>query len=177
MSGRTRSALAAAVAALSLAVAGQASAYELIARGKTGRSVAKKGTCKYGVFGPRGVLMVGISAPVVTGANTRRRVRGERTFVRYLVDVTNAAGSNETVLRSGWSPWFSVRQGQWASLPPSSFDMDWRAYYGADVLIQWWTSRRKLGFRWHRLEEFLYTDNYNRGPYGPFSSCYWVFPR
>jgi hypothetical protein len=162
---------------LALAAAPQASAYELTAVGKTGWSAAEKGTCKYGVFGPRGVLKVGVSAPVVTGANTRRRTRRERTIVRYRVDVTNASANNETVWSSGWSASFYVRQSEWLSLPPAFFDMNWQGYYGADVLIEWWTSRRKVGYRWHRLEEFLYTDNYNRGPWGPFPSCYrYVFP-
>lgn len=162
---------------LAIAVAPQASAYQLNARGLTGRSVAEKGTCRYGVFGPNGVLTVGVSPPAVTGANTRRYTRRERTYVRSRVDVTNAAGSYETVLSSGWSKWLYLRESQAASLPPTFFDMNWQGYYGADVLIEWWTSKRRVGFRWHRLEEFLYTDNYNRGPWGPFPSCYrYVFP-
>jgi hypothetical protein len=158
-------------ALLALAVASQASAYTLNAAGKTGRSAAKNGTCKYGVYGTQGILTVGISSPTLTGANTRRRTRRERTRVRYRVDVTNASANYETVLSSGWSGWFYVRQSRWASLPPSFFDMDWRGYYGADVLIEWWNSRRRVGFRWHRLEKFLYVDHYNRGPWGPFPNC------
>lgn len=156
---------------LALAVAPQAPAFELNRGGKTGRSAAEKATCKYGVFGPRGILNVGIVAPAVTGANTRARTRRERTYVRYRVDVTNAASNHETILSSRWSGWRFLRESQSASLPPMFFDMDWQGYYGADVLIEWWTSKRRIGFRWHRLEEFLYVDHYNRGPWGPFPNC------
>ena len=163
-------------AVLALAAAPQASAYVLTSVGKTGRSSATSGTCKYGVFGPRGVLTVGVDQPTVTGANTRRRTRSERTWVRYRVDVTNAY-SFDTIMPSGWSGWFSVRQNRWAYLPGSAFDMDWQGYYGADVLIEWWNSTRRLGYRWHRLETFGYDDHYNRGPWGPFSNCNrWNFP-
>jgi hypothetical protein len=158
-------------ALLALAVAPQASAYQLNAGGKTGRSVAEKGTCKYGVFGPRGVLTVGVTSPAVTGANTRRRTRRERTYVRYRVDVTNASANYETLFSSGWSKWLRLRQSDAASMPPAFFDMQWQGHYGADVLIEWWNSRRRIGFRWHRLEEFLYVDHYNRGPWGPFTYC------
>jgi hypothetical protein len=163
--------------ALALAVAAPASAYDLIDRGKTGRSAAKVGSCKYGVYGPNGILTVGIDSPVVTGANTRRRTRRERTWVRYRVDVTNAGGSYETLMESGYSDFFRVRQNKRYSLPGSTFNMDWRSYYGADVLIEWWNSTRRIGYRWHRLEQFLYFDNYNRGPWGPFPNCSrWNFP-
>ncbi len=158
-------------ALLTLAVATQASAYELSDRGKTGRSWAATGTCKYGVFGPRGILTVGVDSPRVTGANTRRRTRRERTFVRYLVDVTNAASNHDTIFSSGWSEWFRLRQSQKVYLPGSAFDMEWQGYYGADVLIEWWNSTRRVGFRWHRLERFRYIDHYGRGPWGPFPNC------
>jgi hypothetical protein len=158
-------------ALLALAVAPQASAYTLTAAGKTGRSRANSATCKYGVYGTRGILTVGVYSPRVTGANTRRRTRRERTWVHYLVDVTDASRNHETVWRSGWSRWFRVRQSRRASLGSSSFDMDWRGYYGADVLIEWWNSRRRVGYRWHRLQRFFYTDHYNRGPWGPFPNC------
>jgi hypothetical protein len=161
-----------AAALLVFAAAPQASAFQLNANGKTGGSAAEKGTCKYGVFGTRGILKVGVVSPAVTGANTRRRTRRERTYVRYRVDVTNAAANHDTILSSGWTKWLSVRQSDVISLPPSYFDMDWRGSYGADVLIEWWNARRKIGFRWHRLEEFLYTDHYNRGPWGPFGYCH-----
>jgi hypothetical protein len=164
-------------ALLVLAVAPQASAFELNDRGKTGGSAAEKGSCKYGVFGPRGILTVGITPPAVRGANTRRGTRREKTYVRYRVDITNAAGNYETIYSSGWSGFSGVRQSQAISLGGSSFNMDWQGNYGADVLIEWWNSRRRIGWRWHRLEEFLYVDHYNRGPWGPFSSCSrWNFP-
>ena len=161
---------------LALAVASQADASVLASVGKMGRSWSASGTCKYGVFGPRAVLTVGVDQPAVTGANTRRRTRRETTWVRYLVDVTDAS-NYATVLRSGWSGWFAVRQTQVRYLPPSAFEMDWRGYYGADVLIEWWTRYRRVGYRWHRLESFGYIDNYNRGRWGPFPNCNrWNFP-
>ncbi|HZG49493.1 MAG TPA: hypothetical protein VEY90_08235 [Thermoleophilaceae bacterium] len=161
---------------LVLAVAPQADAYVLVSAGKTGRSSSASGTCKYGVFGPSGVLTVGVNQPWVTGANTRRWTSSEMTWVRYRVDVT-AASNYATVLESGWSGWFAVRQRQSRYLPPSAFQMDWRGYYGADVLIEWWTRYRRVGYRWHRLESFRYIDNYNRGQWGPFPNCNrWNFP-
>jgi hypothetical protein len=160
-----------------LAATPQTSAYPLGAGGKTGKSGAELGTCKYGVFGTRGILTVGIGSPLVTGANTRRGTSREQTWVRYRVDVTNAGGSYETLLASTYSSFFPVRQNQQTSLPVSSFNMDWQAYYGADVLIEWWNSRRRIGYRWHRLEQFFYVDHYNRGPWGPFPNCNrWNFP-
>lgn len=123
------------------------------------------------MFGTRGILKVGVVAPAVTGANTRARTRRERTYVRYRVDVTNASPSYDTVFSSGWSTWLYLRQSDAGSLPARDFGMDWRGYYGADVLIEWWNSKRRVGFRWHRFEKFLYIDHYNRGPWGPFPNC------
>ena len=165
------------VAAL-LAVAAPASAYRLNDGGRTGRSVAEEGTCKYGVFGTNGILTVTVAQPAVTGADTRARTRSERTRVRYRIEVTDAGSNFYTILSSGWSAWTWVRQSTAVSLPLlPSFDMQWQGYYGADVLIEWWNSKRRVGFRWHRLERFLYVDHYNRGPWGPFPNCNrWNFP-
>ncbi len=72
-----RSAWMPAIVALlfAFAAAPQASAYELNAKGKTGFSAVFRGSCKYGVFGPRGILTVGVTPPTVSGANTKRRTR------------------------------------------------------------------------------------------------------
>ena len=141
--------------------------------GKRGTSTVAQGTCKYGVFGPRGVLQVGAFAPVVGGANTRRRTRRERTYVRYRVHVTDAFRDFATLAVSDWSGWIRVRQsatGSWSG--PTIFDMDWRGNYGADVRIEWWSATRMLGWRAHRLTAFGFFDQYDVGPFGPISSCY-----
>jgi hypothetical protein len=156
-----------------LVAAAPASAYQLNAKGKTGTSTVVRGTCKYGVFGPRGVLTVGVAPPIVSGANTKRRTRRERTYVRYFVEVTDASRGYTTLTRSGWSSKILVRQNRtrtWsgATLLP----MDWQGSYGADVFIEWRTSRRRVGWRWERVAAFDYYDQYNRGPHGPFSYCF-----
>ncbi len=156
-----------------LAVAPEASATELNARGKTGSSAVSRGSCKYGVFGPRGVLTVGIAPPAVSGANTKRRTRRERTYVRYLVEVTDASRGYATITSSGWSQLIGVRQNQSLTWTGTTFfEMDWRGSYGADVLIEWRSSRRRLGWRWHRVTAFDFYDHYNRGPQGPFAYCH-----
>ena len=169
---KTVSLLAVAVS-FALVAASQASAYQLSARGKTGSSATLRGSCTYGVFGPRGILTVGVAAPIVTGANTKRRTRRERTYVRYRVEVTDASRDYATITSSGWSSKILVRQNQSRTWSGTTFlEMDWRGSYGADVLVEWWSSRRRLGWRWHRVAAFDYYDHYNRGPYGPFSYCF-----
>ena len=64
---------------LALAAAPQASAFQLNAEGKRGSSAVPTGSCTYGVFGPRGILTVGLAPPTVSGANTNRQTRRERT--------------------------------------------------------------------------------------------------
>jgi hypothetical protein len=156
-----------------LAAAPQASASELDARGKTGSSIVGKGTCVYRVFGPNGTLTVGVASPAVSGANTTRRTRRERTYVRHRVEVTDASRNYATLTSSSWSSKILVRQNgarTWSD--PTFLRMDWRGSYGADVLIEWWTSKRRVGWRWHRLTAFDYFDHYDRGPYGPFGYCH-----
>ena len=156
-----------------LATVPQASAYELNSKGKTGSSTVFRGSCTYGVFGPRGILTVGVAPPVVSGANTKRRTRRERTYVRYRVEVTDAFRNYATLTTSGWSSRILVRQNRSRTWSGTTFlQMDWRGSYGADVLIEWRTSRRRVGWRWHRVTAFDYYDHYNRGPHGPFSYCF-----
>ena len=141
--------------------------------GQRGASIVGQGTCKYGVFGPRGVLQVGVAQPAVSGANTRRGTRRERTWIRYRVFVTDAFRDFATVATSSWSDFIRLRQsdgGTWSS--PTILDMDWRGNYGADVRIEWWNSKRMIGWRAHRVTEFLFYDQYDVGPFGPISSCY-----
>jgi len=93
--------------------------------------------------------------------------------VRYRVEVTDAARDYATIKNSDWSSFIVVRQNQsrtWTGT--ASWNMDWRGSYGADVLIEWWNSRRRVGWRWHRTPSFGYYDHYNRGPYGPFQYCF-----
>jgi hypothetical protein len=50
--------------------------------------------------------------------------------------------------------------------------MDWRGNYGVDIRVEWWNSKRMVGWRTYRLSAFQYFDQYNVGPFGPLSSCY-----
>jgi hypothetical protein len=159
---------------LALAAAPPALAQDVIgAVGKPGAATTWQGTCKYGVFGPRGVLQVGVPAPDVSGANTRRGTRRERTYVRYRVDATDALSDFATLAASAWSGYIRVRQSEtrsWSGL--TIFDMDWQGNYGADISIEWWNSKRRIGWRVYRTRAFGFYDQYNVGPYGPISSCY-----
>lgn len=143
------------------------------AKGKRGSATVYQGRCKYGVFGPRGVLQVGEYPPLVSGANTRRRTRRERTRVRYRVKITNALNGYTPIATSSWSSFIRVRQNQrktWNGF--TGWDMDWQGGYGLDVRIEWWNSRRRIGWRTYRLNAFQFYDQYNRGPYGPITYCY-----
>ena len=173
-----RTALTGIVALVALALAPQAWAQgapgsTLGGSGKRGRSAIGQGSCKYGVSGPVGFLRVAVAPPSVSGANTKRGTRRERTYVRYRVYVTDANRDNATLQVSGWSSSIAVRQSGWRSWAGiTTFDMDWRGNYGADIRIEWWNSRRMIGWRAHRLSAFAFYDQYNVGPFGPLSSCY-----
>jgi hypothetical protein len=142
--------------------------------GKRGTATLWQGTCKYRIFVRTGLLVVGVPTPTVTGANTRRRTRRERTFVRYRVDATDAFNDFSRLVTSSWSDYIQVRQsetGTWTG-EPTTFDMDWRGNYGADIRVEWWNSKRMIGWRVYRLSAFQFFDQYNVGPFGPISSCY-----
>ena len=165
--------------ALAIAPAGAAaqgappeSADVLGGAGKRGKATIWRGTCKYGFFSPQGVLQVGVLAPSVSGANTRRGTRRERTYVRFRVWVTNAF-NGATVTTSGWSDFVRVRQSGRRSWPaPTVFTMRWEGNYGTDIRVEWWNSKRRIGWRAYRTRTFGYWDQYSRGPFGPLSSCY-----
>ena len=160
-------------AVLALATPPDAVAYQLSAKGKRGGSTVYEGTCAYRVFGPRGILRVVAETPTVSGANTRRGTRREKTYVRHRAEVVDALGGHTTLARSGWSDWIRVAQNRSRTWSGTwTFDMDWRGGYDTDILIEWHTSRRKVGWRWERVSSFNYYDQYNTGPYGPFSYCY-----
>ncbi len=163
------------VALLTLAVAAPAARASSVigSGGKLGASLVGQGTCKYGVFGPNGVLTVGVPSPAVSGADTRRRTRRERTWVRFRVSVTDAFQGSAPIQTSGWSAWRHVRQSGSAGWPaPTFFDLDWRGNYGADLEVEWWSSKRMVGWRTHRLTTFGFYDQYDAGPFGPIASCY-----
>jgi hypothetical protein len=166
--------MGAVVLTIALAAAAPASAHVVLGgSGLRGASIVGQGTCKYGVFGPRGVLQVGIPSPAVSGANTRRGTRRERSYVRYRVFLTDASNNFATLQTSGWSGWLRLRQSTasgWST--PTFFDMDWRGNYGADVRIEWWSSRRMIGWRAHRLTSFGFYNQYDVGPMGPLASCF-----
>lgn len=158
---------------LALAAVPQASADELTARGNTGSSTVYRGSCKYGVFGPRGILTVGAESPTVSGANTKKGTRRERTYVRHRVEVVDVARDYATLQSSGWSSYIPVRQNQSRTWPGKTyFNMDWTGAYDTDILIEWHTRTRRVGWRWERVSAFNYFDQYNTGPYGPLSYCY-----
>lgn len=168
--------LIALVALLALAAAPVALAQQVTfigGAGKRGTASLWQGSCKYRIFVRTGLLTVGVPAPTVSGANTRRRTRRERTLVRYRVDVTDAF-NNFSPLSSSWSGFIRVRQAEkltWTGAP-TTFEMDWRGNYGADIRIEWWNPNRLIGWRTYRLSAFQYFDQYNVGPFGPISSCY-----
>jgi hypothetical protein len=168
--------MAATAVLLALAAAPVASAQQVTViggAGKRGEAALWQGTCKYRIFVRTGLLMVGIPAPTVTGANTRRRTRRERTSVRYRVEVTDAFNNFASLSTSSWSGFIRVRQSErltWTG--ETTFEMDWRGNYGANILIEWWKSKRTIGWRVYRLSAFQYFDQYNVGPFGPLSSCY-----
>lgn len=163
-----------AVVLLMLAAAPQAPAHLVSGgAGHRGASQVPQAICKHGIFGPRGVLQVIVLPPTVGGADVRARTRNERTYVRYRVWLTDPWRDFSTIQTSGWSGYVRVRQSGRATWNgPTVFDMDWRGNYGADVRIEWWTSKRRIGWRSYRLTEFGYVNQYGVGPAGPIGSCY-----
>jgi len=158
---------------LALATPPDTSASVLNSKGRTGGSTVYRGSCAHRIFGPRGILRVAVPTPTVSGANTKRRTRREKTYVRFRVEVVDALSNYETLSSSDWSEWIRVAQNRERTWPGStSFDMDWRGGYDVDVLIEWHNAKRRVGWRWQRTSAFDYYDSYNRGPYGPFSYCY-----
>jgi hypothetical protein len=158
---------------LSFAASAEAQSYVLTGAGARGSSYLPEGRCKYGNTGLRGILDTGVAPPVVGGANVRARRRNERTWVRYRVELVDVNAGHATLITSNWSGWLRVSERAtrtWTGF--SAFAADWRGNYRLDVLIEWWTSKRRIGWRWHRLERYAFFDQYNTGPYGPISSCH-----
>jgi hypothetical protein len=158
---------------LALAVPPLASAEVLTTRGKHGASsTSRGGDCWYRNTGLRGYLVTRVWPPTVTGANLRRRHK-DRTWVHYRAELVDAADGHRTLASTGYSSWLRVREGRrrtWSGL--TSLDADWRGSYRIDVLVEWWNRTRRVGYRWHRVKAYNYYDEYNVGPFGPFSSCY-----
>ena len=151
----------------------QAQSTVLSGAGARGSSYIPEGRCKYGNTGLRGFLDTSVGPPTVSGVNRRRRRRHERSWARYRVELVDVAAGHATLTTSAWSSWLSVREDvtrTWAG--NTGFTADWRGNYRLDVLIEWWTSKRRIGWRWHRLLRYGFIDQYNTGPYGPISSCH-----
>jgi len=169
--------LLALIALFALAAAPLASAQQVTViggAGKRGTATLWQASCKYRIFVRTGLLIVGVATPTVTGANTRRRTRRERTYVRYRVYATDAFNNFPTLTTSSWSDYIRVRQsetGTWTG-EPTTFEMDWRGNYGVDIRVEWSNSKRMVGWQAYRLSAFQYFDQYNVGPFGPISSCY-----
>ena len=151
----------------------QAQSTVLSGAGARGSSYVPEGRCKYGNTGLRGFLETSVAPPVVSGADRFRRRRRERTWVRYRVELVDANAGHGTLAGSDWSSWIFVGERATRTWPGStSFTGDWRGNYRLDVLIEWWTSKARIGWRWHRLVSYGFVDQYNTGPYGPISSCH-----
>jgi hypothetical protein len=141
--------------------------------GKRGKSTIYRGDCKYGNNGLRGFLTTSAPSPSVTGANLRRR-RKDYTYVRFAVWLRDASGGG-VLQASSWSSWIRVsdRSGlrTWrggTEFPPH----DWRGNYRLEIGIEWWTSRRRVGWRNAVLTSYNFYDQYNVGPFGPLASCH-----
>jgi hypothetical protein len=150
-----------------------AQSYVLNGSGARGSSSVSQGVCKYGNTGLRGILGTSVAPPVVSGANRRRRRARERTWVRYKAELVDVNAGHGTLAVSGWSGWIRVSEAArrtWTGT--TGFTADWRGKYRVDVLIEWWTSQRRIGWRWHRVTRYGFFDQYNTGPYGPISSCH-----
>jgi hypothetical protein len=99
------------------------------------------------IFVRTGLLVVGVPAPTVSGANTRRRTRREKTYVRYRVNATDAFNDFAILATSSWSDYIRLRQSQTGSWTgePTTFELDWRGHYAADIRIEWRNSKRMVG--------------------------------
>jgi hypothetical protein len=164
----TRVGLLAALLATVLGAAPAADAHSVLAeRGWTGASyIPDRGVCKFRVGG---VLQVGTNPPTVTGPNLRRR-RRDLTRARYAVWFMR--GNGEVLDASNWSGWIRVSDRGWSTWNGfTAFNGDWRNNYLLDFRIEWWKRGRRKGWRAYRMETYNYWDQYNIGPYGPFSSC------
>jgi hypothetical protein len=147
-----------------------AHAYVLDAAGKRGGSTTSGANCQYRNTGLRGYLTLTGYAPTVRGANLRRG-RRDLTYVRYKVFWMNAY-NGDILARSGWSSWRLAsdrRRYTWGG--SSSWSLDWRGNYYLDIFVEWWKRGRRIGWRDHRTGSYYFYDQYNRGPYGPYSSC------
>jgi hypothetical protein len=165
-----------AVAALLLLAAGwcagPAQAGVIGGQGWRGASSVFDGRCKYGNTGLRGFLEIAIPPPSVTGANVRRRQRGERSLARYAVWLLDA-NTGTTLLVSNWSAWIRVREGTTGTWTGNTaFTADWRGNYRLELRIEWWRSNRRIGWRAHSVDRYQFFDQYNTGPYGPIGTCH-----
>jgi hypothetical protein len=161
------------MASLLCATSAGAQSTVLSQAGARGYSSLLQGACKYGNTGLRGILTTSTSPPVVSGANLRRRRTRERTWVRYRVELVDVNAGHSTLARSNWSSAIRVSERAtrtWTGSTP--FTTDWRGHYRLDVLIEWWTSKRRVGWRWHRLMSYGWFDQSGTGPWGPISSCH-----
>jgi hypothetical protein len=159
--------------ALMCATQAEAQSNVLSGAGARGSSYVPEGRCKYGNTGLRGFLDTSVAPPVVSGANRFARRRSERTWVRYRVELVDANAGHATLVESSWSSWILVGERArrtWTGT--SAFTGDWRGNYRLDVLVEWWTSSTRVGWRLHRLVSYDFFDQYNTGPYGPISSCH-----
>jgi hypothetical protein len=139
--------------------------------GWRGASYVPQGSCKYSNNTLRGWLTTSVPPPSVTGANTRRRKRNERTRVRYAVWLVDAY-TGATYAVSNWSASLLVRERSWRGWSSgTSFDADWRNNYRLELRIEWWRSGRRIGWRSHRVTAYKFYDHYNTGPYGPIAWC------
>ena len=165
----SRASLGLAALVTCLAVA-PAHAYVLASAGKRGASRSSAARCEYRNTGLRGYLTLTAFPPVVRGANLRRG-RRDLTWVRYKAYWVDGYTGN-TLVSSGWSSWRLASDRRRTTWGGSTYwSADWRGNYLLDIRVEWWKRSRRIGWRAHRTGTYYYYDQYDRGPYGPFSSC------
>ena len=168
---RLASAAAAAASATLLTTVGAApaQAYEYRSGGDTGHSnTSGTGKCKQTTWR---TLVVSAEPPAVTGVDLLGGAK-DYTWVRYKAYLVNAY-NGATVEQTGWSGWLQAADNQvatWSGISTLSGDL--RGNYVMDYRIEWWNSTRQLGWEAHRVGKYNFYNDYNVGPFGPFSSCY-----
>ena len=142
------------------------------AANRPGSSRVRMGTCKYDVRGPVGSLRTVVYPPSVKAPNLRAGVV-DNGWARYYAVLVNA-NTGAAIQTTGWSDWLrtsDARYRTWSGV--TTFGrFDWRGNYRVMVKIEWWSQTRRLGQRWRTYTQWGYIDQFNVGPYGPFSSCY-----
>ena len=126
--------------------------------------------CKYSSVGPQGTLATTAFTPAVVGADLRAGVE-DITWARYRTFLVDSAGN--TADATGWSGWLraSDQRGSVWTGAPATLVGAWRGSYRLETRIEWWNSSRMLGWAAHAVARYQFFDQFNSGPYGPYSRC------